>query len=600
MRPIRPAVAVGALLFVAVVAASCSGQDPAEGLPTEVVTGGSTTTVPIATDLSPCDGDPGVGGEAPAGAAPGDLVAATELSDPSDDADDGFPTQAKVWRILYVSTGIDEDDLQLVCGLAAAPEDGPGDDGGVGHQLAWAHGTIGLQQACLPSTRPAEAFWGPMSGGIGAVAWGTGFRARNGDPSNGALQTALDRGWVVSATDYQPNDTYIIGRIAAANVIDAARATDQLMTREFGEPATPDSYDVITWGHSQGGHAALWAGQMMAPYQEAAPNPRSAPLTLAGVAAEAPAANLIAQPDLQQGVEYGDGVADWEMHQSIQLVGLPIPALELQIGPALFSYIFGSWTQFSARGAPATDALTPAFPPERTDLQLDTVATEEGATTIAQLGALCLDKKDSLRIKDLVAPYRNAGQHAMLTPDLWNLPDDYRSGQFFKGGADRTCATSTDDDMQAWCDWIRWNIPGPLGDHPFPKVPAEDGEPVPVLLTQGMDDQIIHCQPGEGEEPDAVASAANCMSTALYDAMRSSDYCPAGGDRGYLRLSLFAQRGAASPASHLSIPGQIAAVGSGQDDTDLSFVGSPLDRFMTAAFEDRLEPGCTASVLNAD
>lgn len=60
--------------------------------------------------------------------------------------------------VLYVSTGIDEDDLQLVCGLAAAPDDGPEQEGGVGHQLAWSHGTIGLQQACLPCDRPAEAF----------------------------------------------------------------------------------------------------------------------------------------------------------------------------------------------------------------------------------------------------------------------------------------------------------------------------------------------------------------------------------------------------------------------------------------------------------
>ena len=41
------------------------------------------------------------------------------------------------------------------------------------------------------------------------------------DTLQGELQTALNRGWVVSATDYQPNDTYVIGRVAAADVIDA-------------------------------------------------------------------------------------------------------------------------------------------------------------------------------------------------------------------------------------------------------------------------------------------------------------------------------------------------------------------------------------------
>lgn len=594
----RATAALGALAVAALVVAGCSGEDPAAGLPTEVVTDGTTTTVPIDAPLSPCDGEPGVGDAAPEGAAPGDLVAATALAVPDGDAGDAYPTDADVWRILYVSTGVDETDLQLVCGLAAAPRSGPAVDDGVGHQLAWAHGTIGLQQACQPSARPDVGFWGPMSGGIGAVAWGTGFRARNGSASRGALQTALDRGWVVSATDYQPNDTYIIGRIAAANVIDAARATTQLMDREFGATATPDRYDLITWGHSQGGHAALWAGQLLDTYQEAAPNPAAAPLRLVGVAAEAPAANLIAQPELQPGVDLGDGVADWEMHRSIELLGLPIPSLELQIGPALFSYIFGSWTQFSARNVVAADAATPAYPPGRADLDLDTVATEEGSTTIAQLGALCLDDQDATRVKDLVAPYRDAAAHAMLTPSLWNLPDDYRAGRFFHGGSDRTCATTTDDDMAAWCDWIRWNIPGPLGDHPFPKVPESDGEPVPVLITQGMDDQIIHCQPAPGTDPTAVADAANCMGTALYESMRTESYCPTEGDAGYLRLALFARQGAASPATHLSIPGQIAAVGSGQRAEDLTFVGSPLDRFMTGAFAHRLGTGCSATVLN--
>lgn len=596
MRTERVGLVAAGVLVASMLLAACGGQDPAEGLPTEVVTDGTTTTVAIERAAAPCSGDRGVGSPVPDGAAAGDLVAATELSATSDD--DGFPTGARVWRLLYVSTGVDETDLQLVCGLAAAPEDGPRSSGGVGRQLAWAHGTIGVQQACQPSTRPAEGFWGPMSGGIGAVAWGNGFLARNGNPADGALQTALDRGWVVSATDYQPNDTYLIGRIAAANVIDAGRATSQLVERELG--GGPDRYDVITWGHSQGGHAATWAGQLMQTYQDAAPNPDAATLRLVGVAAEAPAANLIAQPELQPGVSFGDGVADWEMHQSIRLLGLPVPSLELQIGPALFSYIFGSWTQFSARNTPAPQALTPAFPPEHTDLQLSTVATDEGATTVAQLGALCLDQHDATRVKDLVSPYRNAAQHRMLTPELWNLPEQYRAGQYFKGGIDRTCASTSDADMAAWCDWIRWNIPGPLGDHPFPKVPEADGEPVPMLIAQGLHDEIIHCRPADGASDDVVPDASNCMATALYDALRDEAYCPSDGDAGYLRLATFARRGQASPASHLSIPGQIAAVGSGRNDTDLSFVGSPLDRFMTGAFEGRLEPGCSAAVLNAD
>ena len=160
----------------------------------------------------------------------------------------------------------------------------------------------------------SEELWGKMADGINAVAWGNGLGARTGDPADGALQTALDRGWVVSATDYQPNDTYVVGRIAAADVIDAARATSQLMERTYGADV-PKAYDTITWGHSQGGHAAIWAGQLMDAYQAAAPNPEAATMRLAGVAALAPASNFIVQPQ-RQGIEAGNGLADWEMQRS--------------------------------------------------------------------------------------------------------------------------------------------------------------------------------------------------------------------------------------------------------------------------------------------
>lgn len=58
---------------------------------------------------------------------------------------------------------------------------------------------------------------------MGAVAWGTGFHARKGDvlPA-GRCRPPSTTGWVVSATDCPPNNTYIIGGIAAANVIDTS------------------------------------------------------------------------------------------------------------------------------------------------------------------------------------------------------------------------------------------------------------------------------------------------------------------------------------------------------------------------------------------
>ncbi len=586
------------VLLVAAAAVACTTDEGFETLQSSLPDGGPTTTVPSKGSTPPCDGTPGVGGTVPDGARPGDLIEAKDLG-PGDGDTAGYPSDAKVWRILYVSTGVDENDLQLICGVAAAPAEGPASFGGVGRQLAWSHGTIGLQQACLPSNNPATTFWGPMQAGIGAIAWGSGLRKREGRSADGALQTALDRGWVVSASDYQPNDTYIIGRVAGANVVDAARATTQLMDQEFGEGELPTSYDTITWGHSQGGHAALWAGQLLESYQAATPNPAAAPLALRGVAALAPAANLIAQPELQPGVELGDGLADWEMHTTIKLLPLPIAAVELQIGPALFSYIFGSWSEFSKRGAPSPDARFPAFPATAADLQLPTVATNQGATTIARIAPLCLGGDDAKIIQKLVSPYRDAATNQMLTAELWNLPEGYRTGQFFKGGTDRTCATTEDPAMTAWCDWIRWNTPGPTGANPYPKAPLDaEGRHVPLLIAQGADDEIIHCITPDGADASDVPGPADCMGSALYESLRDAEYCPAEGDRGLLRLSIFAKDGAASPASHLSIPGQISAKGSSRDDADLRFDGSPLDRFFTESFQGSARPGCSSAVVN--
>jgi hypothetical protein len=239
----------------------------------------------------------------------------------------------------------------------------------------------------------------------------------------------------------------------------------------------------------------------------------------------------------------------------------------------------------------------PAFPASAADLDVRAITTAEGATTVAQVRPLCT-VTDARRIQGLVAKYGNAGVSKLLVPELWNLPKDYSAGTFFKGGTDRTCASTTDKGIQSWCTWIRWNLPGPDGVNPFPKLPEQDGRPVPVLIGQGMDDVVIHCQQPEGAGPSAVPAASDCMSVALFDSLRDGGYCPAGGSHGHLELALFRPDGAASPAGHLSIPGQISAVGSGKSTADLTFTGSPMERFMSGAFDRTLPDGCQAKVLN--
>jgi hypothetical protein len=559
---------------------------------------GASSTPPPPKSTAPCAGAHGVGSAVPSGLGPGDLVGAVDLTG-ANKKSPGFPTGALVWRILYVSAGIDEHDLQLVCGLVAAPKSGPETFAGSGRMIARAHGTIGLAQNCLPSSDPAKFFWGETPGGMGAVAWGSLLGKHDGRAQDGFLQFAMNRGWVVAAADYQPNDTYVVGTIAAANVLDSARAASQLMQQAF--PSAPVSkYDLLNFGHSQGGHAALWAGQLAESYlSETQPSQPTASFTLVGIALEAPASNFTVDPARQPGVKRGDGLADWEMHQTLTPLGIPLAPFEVQIGPALFSYIFGSWAELSRTSTPAPGALFPAYPAAATPLDVAAIATPQGVATIKQIQPQCLAGADAKVIKKAAAPYRNAAAHRMLVPGLWNLPAQYRAGQYFHGGLDQTCATTTSPGVARWCEWVRWNMPGPLGENPFPKAPLTDGQPVPILIAQGSDDTIIHCVGGDGGRESVVPEADDCMSRALFDTLSNEVYCPSGENRGHLELDVFRKILLRSPASHVSLPGQIAARGQSKSASDLRFTGSRLERFITGSFDHTLTPGCSNTIANS-
>jgi acetyl esterase/lipase len=73
--------------------------------------------------------------------------------------------------------------------------------------------------------------------------------------------------------------SFLLGNTEAANVLDIARAAQHIPKAHAGN-------DVILWGHSQGGHAALFAAQNAASY---APD-----LDVLGVAVAAPATDLAA------------------------------------------------------------------------------------------------------------------------------------------------------------------------------------------------------------------------------------------------------------------------------------------------------------------
>lgn len=124
--------------------------------------------------------------------------------------------------------------------------------------ISWAHPTVGMGDACAPSRRPKPT---------ALLDW---------------LPGMIQQGWVVTASDYAGLGTdgveeYLVAASEVRDVVNAVRAV-----RQFDGSQAGTDYGVF--GHSQGGHAALWAPTLAPEY---APE-----LTLVGVAGAAPAAPL--------------------------------------------------------------------------------------------------------------------------------------------------------------------------------------------------------------------------------------------------------------------------------------------------------------------
>ena len=171
------------------------------------------------------------------------------------------PGGLRTWRILYHSTALDGRDV-AVSGVVFAP-DRPAPPGGF-PLLAMGHNTTGIAPVCAPSLDPFQ----PLPGATEA------FYEQQ-------VAGFVDGGFVAVATDYQGLGAvdgihpFLVGETAAYNVLDAARAARAL-------PGLDLASETIIWGHSQGGHAAAWAGQLAPSY---APD-----LHISGVILGAPAA----------------------------------------------------------------------------------------------------------------------------------------------------------------------------------------------------------------------------------------------------------------------------------------------------------------------
>jgi alpha-beta hydrolase superfamily lysophospholipase len=160
------------------------------------------------------------------------------------------PPGLRGWAVLYRSTGISGEPI-AVSGLVLAASGGPPP-----RLIAWAHGTTGIADACAPS--------------------------REGLPSLAGLAALPGLGYAIAATDYEGLGTaglhpYMVGPSEGRSVLDSLRAAAAVLD-------IPPTAPAAIVGISQGGHAALWAGESQAGYADE--------LDIAGVVAASPPIDL--------------------------------------------------------------------------------------------------------------------------------------------------------------------------------------------------------------------------------------------------------------------------------------------------------------------
>ena len=241
-----------ALLSIGLISAACStnhDKPAASGGPIPVA---PTTTDPHLFSGSDFYATP----PAVAGAQHGDLVS----YEPIILGADGLKN-AKAWRILYRSQAANGDKPIVVSGFVVAPDAKSTTPRPV---VAWAHATVGSADKCAPS----KTFTGVAPANSGKV----------GSTLIAQFQSFVDAGDVVVATDYEGLGTegphpYLVGVSEGRGVLDSIVAAKQFPELNAGD-------NSIIYGLSQGGQAALFAGQLAASYTPG--------VKLAGVVAAAP------------------------------------------------------------------------------------------------------------------------------------------------------------------------------------------------------------------------------------------------------------------------------------------------------------------------
>lgn len=243
---------------------------------------------------------------------PGEVVRTEQLQ--------SAPAGTIAWRVMYHSTDVTGASI-LTSAVVIAPT-APWPGGGPRPLVAWGHPTTGMAGHCAPST------------GI--------------DPFDliEGMTELLDAGYAIAAADYPGMgvagpDAYLVGVNEGNSVLDAVRAAQHI-----AQTGATAAGDVLLWGHSQGGHAVLFAAQQAAGY---APE-----LKVRAAAVAAPATELGALLD--------DDIGDVS-------------------GVSLGSYAFQTYQS--------------VYGPSIPGMSLTQVLTEAGAAATPQMAALCLIGQNS-------------------------------------------------------------------------------------------------------------------------------------------------------------------------------------------------------------
>ena len=166
-------------------------------------------------------------------------------------------------RIRYVSTDPSGNPI-VVSGavLTPRPAIAQSHPENASRTVAWAHGTTGVADRCAPSATDHLDLPGY-------------------DDYTRVAAAYVSQGWTVAATDYPGLGTtgphpYVVGSSEGRSIIDSVRAARKL------DPTLSDKW--VASGHSQGGQAALFAGELADTYGKG--------LRLRGTVALAPASNI--------------------------------------------------------------------------------------------------------------------------------------------------------------------------------------------------------------------------------------------------------------------------------------------------------------------